>query len=208
MPNFTKEIFIIRHGETEYNRLGIVQGSGVNSDLNEKGQMQANAFFEKYKDYSFDKIYTSKLKRTHQSVQKFIDSGSSWQQHVGLNEISWGKREGRVPDLEDNSSFIEITEKWQNGETNMRLEDGESPEEVANRIQAFFEEILSFEHEKRILIAMHGRALKILLSKLLLNDLSKMDTFEHTNLCLYILHYNYNSRQFLLKLKNDTSHLN
>ena len=31
-----KEIYIIRHGETDFNKQGIVQGRGVNSDLNEK----------------------------------------------------------------------------------------------------------------------------------------------------------------------------
>ncbi len=33
-----KELYIIRHGETELNRLGIVQGRGVNSDLNDTEQ--------------------------------------------------------------------------------------------------------------------------------------------------------------------------
>ena len=71
----TKKIYLIRHGETKYNKLGIVQGSGVDSDLNETGIEQANAFFEHYKNISFDKIYTSKLKRSQQSVQQFIDLG-------------------------------------------------------------------------------------------------------------------------------------
>ncbi|MCY7358013.1 MAG: histidine phosphatase family protein, partial [Rudanella sp.] len=32
-----KRIYIIRHGETDYNRRGVVQGSGVDADLNEMG---------------------------------------------------------------------------------------------------------------------------------------------------------------------------
>ena len=40
-----KEIYIIRHGETELNRLGIVQGRGVDSDLNDTGRAQAEAFY-------------------------------------------------------------------------------------------------------------------------------------------------------------------
>ena len=43
-----KQLYIIRHGETELNRLGIVQGRGVDASLNETGITQAEAFFQKY----------------------------------------------------------------------------------------------------------------------------------------------------------------
>jgi bisphosphoglycerate-dependent phosphoglycerate mutase len=39
-----KDIYLIRHGETDYNRLGVVQGSGIDADLNDLGRRQAQAF--------------------------------------------------------------------------------------------------------------------------------------------------------------------
>ncbi|HEY0898299.1 MAG TPA: histidine phosphatase family protein, partial [Sphingobacteriaceae bacterium] len=62
-----KTLYIIRHGETELNRRGIVQGRGMNTDLNELGKKQAEAFYQAYFHIPFDKIYTSTLKRTHQT---------------------------------------------------------------------------------------------------------------------------------------------
>ena len=62
--NTKKTIYIIRHGETDYNRQGIIQGSGVDSDLNETGRIQAEKFFKAYHHIPFDKVYTSELKRT------------------------------------------------------------------------------------------------------------------------------------------------
>jgi broad specificity phosphatase PhoE len=62
-----KEIFIIRHGETDFNQLGIVQGKGVNSSINAKGMQQAQAFFEAYRNENFEKIYISQLQRTAQT---------------------------------------------------------------------------------------------------------------------------------------------
>ena len=53
----TKKIYITRHGQTDFNKKGIVQGSGVDSDLNETGRLQAEAFFKKFKDHPFDKLY-------------------------------------------------------------------------------------------------------------------------------------------------------
>ena len=46
-------LYIIRHAETEYNRKGIIQGSEVDSDINDKGDTQAKSFYEYYKDLNF-----------------------------------------------------------------------------------------------------------------------------------------------------------
>lgn len=202
-----KKIYIIRHGETEYNRLGIVQGSGIDSDLNIKGNLQAKAFFDLYSQIPFDKIYTSTLKRTHQSVQLFLEKNIAWEQHNALNEISWGNREGKIPDVDDNLHFSKMTQNWCKGQTHLSFENGESPNEVAQRQRIFINYILEKKEEKTILIAMHGRALKILLSMLKFNDLSKMDHFEHRNLCLYQLEYNYGTQQFEIIHANNILHL-
>ena len=42
------KLYIIRHAETEYNRKGIIQGSEVDSDINDVGESQANSFYEYY----------------------------------------------------------------------------------------------------------------------------------------------------------------
>jgi broad specificity phosphatase PhoE len=39
--NNTKEIYFIRHGETEWNKLGMSQGSEADIELNETGRKQA-----------------------------------------------------------------------------------------------------------------------------------------------------------------------
>jgi probable phosphoglycerate mutase len=71
----TKKVYIVRHGQTDFNARGIVQGSGVDSSLNEKGRAQAEAFYEAFKGVKFDKVYTSVLKRTKESVARFIELG-------------------------------------------------------------------------------------------------------------------------------------
>ena len=68
-----KKIYLIRHGQTDFNVQGIVQGSGVDSSLNAAGYEQASRFFAAYKHLPFDKVYTSTLQRTQQSVQGFLD---------------------------------------------------------------------------------------------------------------------------------------
>jgi broad specificity phosphatase PhoE len=202
-----KRIYIIRHGETDYNRRGVVQGSGVDADLNEMGRAQAEAFFQAYQSVSFDKIYISTLKRTLQTVQSFIDLVLPHERHAGLNEISWGVMEGKTPGNLDNAYYRDLTEAWAAGDTARTAEGGESPEEVRDRQKPVIDLILSRPDETTILVAMHGRAMRILLTWLLNEPLADMDRFEHSNLCLYLLDYNYDTQQFTVERANDTAHL-
>ncbi len=202
-----KTIYLIRHGETDFNRRGVVQGSGVDSELNELGHSQATAFFDAYQHLPFDKIYISALQRTTQSVAKFLAKSIPHETHASLNEISWGIREGITPAKNDGDYYKFLTESWQNGQTDMTADGGESPEDVQKRQASIIDLILSRDDEKLILIVMHGRAIRILLTTLLKRPLTEMDTFPHTNLGLYELEYDYPTQQFTIIRTNDTAHL-
>jgi broad specificity phosphatase PhoE len=200
-----KEFYIIRHGETELNRLGIVQGRGVDSDLNDTGRAQAAAFFNHYQNIKFDKIYTSALKRTHQTVENFIALGYPWEKHPGLDELAWGLWEGQPNTEEARHAFREVTEKWQGGNYEAKFEGGESPNEVKHRLLETVELIKQRTDENRILICMHGRAMRLLLCLLVEKPLSEMGDFPHQNTTLYKLGYEDN--KFTVIDFNNTSHL-
>ena len=56
------------------------------------------------------------------------------------------------------------------------------------RLVKGFNKVLEDNHDT-VLLCIHGRALKILLSKIIDNDLTKMDRYIHSNTGLYILEY-------------------
>ena len=184
-----KTIYLIRHGQTEQNRTGIIQGSGIDSELNQTGREQAQAFFERYHKIPFSKVYTSALRRTHQSVQGFIDQGIPWEQYAGLNEISWGQSEGKKSTLHGDAAFYRVLRLWSLGEVHTAVPGGESPTQVAERQQPVLDLIFSRTDEETILVCMHGRAIRILLCTLTGTPMHLMDTFEHRNLCLYKLRF-------------------
>jgi broad specificity phosphatase PhoE len=202
-----KTIYLIRHGETEYNRLGIVQGSGVDSSLNDVGIAQADAFFQTYQYVPFDKVYTSSLRRTVETAQPFINLEIPHQQLSGLNEISWGEKEGKVPNYKEDTEYTDLIEAWESGNLSASAPGGESPEQVAKRQREALDVILSNDEEELILIVMHGRAMRILLAQLTKQPLSVMDTFHHSNVCLYKLTHNTESGETKVVTANDTSHL-
>lgn len=201
----SKKIYIIRHGQTDFNLQNIVQGSGVDSSLNDVGRAQAKAFFDMYRNVAFDKVYTSALRRTSETVKSFLELGIPSESLAGLNEISWGTKEGFKITPEEDQYYHYMLKQWELGNTSLRIEGGESPEDVVRRMQPAVDRILGRPDERSVLICMHGRAIRILLCILLNYPLKSMDMFEHENLCLYLL--NYNGVFFTVDLYNDTTHL-
>lgn len=200
-----KRIFLIRHGQTDFNVQGIVQGSSVDTDLNETGRKQAQLFYDVYKDVPFDRIYTSRLKRTHQSVQGFVDLGIPWEQHQGLNEISWGKFDGQLSSKTDRAHYESVMHRWAAGETNLAVGGGESPEQVLERQKPIWDLLLSRKEDNQVLVCIHGRAIRILMCHVMNLPLSEMDGFMHDNLCLYMLEHD-GEKTSIIKA-NDLEHL-
>lgn len=200
-----KKIYLIRHGETEFNRLGLVQGSGVDSNLNDKGRQQARAFYDHYRHLPFHKVYTSALRRTHQTVSHFVDEGIPHAALPDLNEMSWGHKEGRPLNASDNQQHYYMMQAWREGMLDVKVEGGESPLEVAERLQRAIEHILEQHHEEQVLVCIHGRAMRIFLSLITGEPMAKMDQFAHSNVSLYVLHYEHG--QCSIELANDKQHL-
>ena len=200
-----KDLFIVRHGQTDYNLKGIVQGSGVDASLNDNGRKQAQAVYNSYKSFPFDKLYISRLRRTQESMQNFINDGLPYEKLEGLNEISWGTREGQPFTPAENKYYFRTLEKWQQGETSLPVEGGESPDEVAMRQLDALKYIFAQKEEEKVLICMHGRAMRILLCQLFNYPLSNMDIFSHANLALY--HVKMTASMCQLISYNENSHL-
>ena len=158
-----------------------------------------------YKDYSFDKLYISDLIRTYQSVEGFINDGLQYEKLEGLNEISWGDKEGHTFSEDGHQEYKYMVAQWASGNLEYSIPNGESPIEVMERQKQAMDVIMNNTDEANVLICMHGRAMRILLCWLLNHDLSKMDMFSHENLCLYKLKHT--GTMFQVDAFDDRAHL-
>jgi len=200
-----KKIYLLRHGQTDYNLQGVVQGSGIDAPINATGRAQAEAFFGAYREVQFDQLYHSALIRTRQSIQGFIDLGIPVTSLVELNEISWGNYEGTPMTPEEGEYYRMMLDQWQQGNLDYAIAGGESPNSVAERLHRAIQIILNGPGET-ILVCMHGRAMRIFLSLICQTPLKEMDQYEHGNLCLYLLQLEEKGGFTLLK-ENDQEHL-
>jgi probable phosphoglycerate mutase len=200
-----KELYIIRHGQTDHNLKGIVQGKGVNLPLNELGQKQAKAFFDAYRHIPFDAAYTSTLLRAQQTIYPFRDIGLSYEIFPELDEISWGEMEGTHTVMENSEVFKTLIEGWRAGEIDAKPPGGESPRELQARQRRFIDHILHTP-DRHILISMHGRAIRSMLCTLTDTPLSQMEDFPHVNLTLYKVNL-LSDGKFEVEKFNDQEHL-
>ena len=202
---YPKKIYFIRHGETEYNRLNIVQGRGVNSVLNDTGQWQAAAFFHTYRHIPFEAVIASSLQRTHQTVAGFIDlPGMPFFQVPDLDEMHWGRFEGQSSSPELKEMYQQATREWSSGNYAFSFADGENAFQLAERIGRALTHICS-RPEQTLLVCSHGRALRCLLCLAKGLPLSEMGSIHPKNTGLFLAHFD--GSDFHFELENDTQHL-
>ena len=67
---------------------------------------------------------------------------------------------------------------------------------MSARLVKGFNKVLN-DDQDTVLLCIHGRALRILLSKIIDNDLTKMDKYVHSNTGLYIIKYKNDNYEIL-----------
>lgn len=164
------EIYLVRHGEAEGNKLNFVQGQ-INTNLTEKGKIQAKNIAKELKKIVFDEIYSSDLNRA-KNTAKEINAYQNKQIIFDLNlrERNYGELEGKFekeylkwkPEIED-----KFTKKAPNGENFL---------DIINRIKIFFEN-KKFEN-KKILIVCHGGTIKAIIKFLTKKELIEVSKIK------------------------------
>lgn len=138
-------IYIVRHGETNWNVEGRYQGR-IDIELNKNGINQARQISEELKDTEFDKIFSSPLKRALQTA--IIISSGDIIVDDRLTERSNGDLEGKL------KSECNIDIDFNNPNEN-RL-NIENILDFRKRIKDFFDDITNNYPDENILVVTHA----------------------------------------------------
>ena len=167
------KIYIIRHGETDWNVTRQLQGA-TDIPLNEKGVALAQVTAEGLADIPFDCVFTSPLMRAKETARIIIGERQiPLIEEERIKEISFGIYEGlscskehyTVPDP-DFMNFFRQPDKY------IPPEGAETIDSLCERTTAFLRELAENKdyEDKTILISTHGAATKGLLSSLTITD--------------------------------------
>lgn len=159
-------VFIMRHGETDYNTEGRLQGT-MDIELNENGRLQALRAAEKLKEtgITLNKVYSSRLKRAAETAE-IIASGFGVENIVvnGLEERNLGVWQGQ--------KYTELknlfAEDYYDGCSEQRgyiIKGGETCDQLLSRGIKAVKHILSqSDKDDCILILSHGVMIMALLT--------------------------------------------
>lgn len=199
------QIYFIRHGETEYNRLDRIQGRGIDAPLNATGERQAREVGAWLREVSVDVAVSSTLMRARQTAS--ISMGREPHEIPAiaeLDELSYGAMEG-IPVNEQSGALADLYDAWARGELHISPEGGETPIQVFERATGAVQALISAHPGKTLAVFTHGRTLRIVVAGLIGLGLPNMRDIPHQNGCIYKLRHD--GERFHLDIKNHIDHL-
>lgn len=154
-------LYIVRHGETKNNVEGLFTGWADDVMLTEKGISDAKGIAFLFKNKTFDKIYSSDLKRSVQTA-KIVLPDCNPEETVLLREINVGSLSGKP--------FNVCDEKCR-AQRNYISYGGEDTDMLTKRIAEFLKSLQEKDYENVVAFS-HGGYLIAMLSYILKQPIS------------------------------------
>lgn len=163
-------MYLIRHGETEWNKKKIVMGHS-DSPLTEEGVRQARELARILRDVKFDTVFSSDLPRALRTAE-IVNEGRGLAIHTSaaLRERLLGRFERKPIEVAVESikgTFARIDGSSVEEHWHFKPEEGiESNFELVSRFMSELKVIASARTDKTVLISTHGGCIRMLLMKL------------------------------------------
>lgn len=192
----SKQLILVRHGETVHNVAGIAQGWN-DSALSDKGREQVRELAQKLVEYAPTAIYSSPLGRARSTADAIAEAtGLPIATLDDLREMNYGGWEGRSF-LDVRREYEDVYQRWINDET-CRCPDGESHADVRARLERAFAAI----DAERPVIVTHGTAIRIAATALLKLPVMASRHFAQDNAGMNV--FVWRQDRWILKVWNHT----
>lgn len=157
------ELYLFRHGETEWNRALRFQGQ-VDVPLNEVGHAQAQRLAKRLESAGLDALVCSDLQRARQTAQPLADAlGLSCTPMPGLREQNFGQVDGmKVEDIQ--TQFPAEWAQWILFDADYALPGAESAVQFHKRVMTALGTLVTQEGstDRRLAVVTHGGVLDMI----------------------------------------------
>lgn len=210
LPPQCKRFYLIRHGQTDWNKKGLLQGGSYDIPLNDYGLEQAERVSRELSGISLGVVASSHLKRAQQTADAVHQKQPQAKRlsFSNFGEMRFGDFEGKPMHEENgNKSSFEILDRQRIESPDEIWPGGESMKEVERRTQEGLDGILeSHKDEKHIAIVAHGRTNEVILASLLMNDVSKTGNFKQGNTGINVIDLDEREKSWSAVLINYIKH--
>lgn len=198
-------IFLIRHGETVWNRANTFVGS-TDMPLNDTGMMQARLVADFLRDREIGAVYSSGLGRARQTAgiiaEHFCVSVTPVPE---LNELDYGEWEG-VPEAEVPVRYPEVYKEWRANPSGVRPPGGETFAELRDRAYPAFMRIAEENRHRDVVIVAHKSTNRMLLCCLMEMDINRYKQISQGNVAINVLNLREDGRM-IVEHVNESCHL-
>ena len=202
-------IFLIRHGETNWNKEGRFQGQ-IDIPLNNNGKNQARKTSEYLKNIAFNKAFSSSMHRPYETAQIILENNKELEikKIDSLVEISHGLWEGKL-EAEIREQWPILIKNWHEKPEEVTMPEGESIKDVSDRsIEAFDKICLSQKDNDLTLLVAHDAVNKTLICKILGINYSNIWMIKQGNGGITVIDlFNDPSKPPVISALNITTHL-
>ena len=155
-------LILVRHGETEANRLGMIQGVG-HAPLNTTGRRQAEAVAHALGQDAPFRLYCSPLLRAVQTAEAVSDHcGSVAVQNAGLSEMDVGEFDGLTgPQLRER--FPDVMRMWDVNPAEAVMPGGESLSMVRDRAWRAVSGLADRHGDETVVVVTHNFTIQMIL---------------------------------------------
>lgn len=157
------KLFVVRHGETEWNKEEIFRGH-IDVPLNENGRLQAKLAAQRLRDQKIQAIYTSPLSRaeeTARAIGKVHDITPL--REPAFTDLNFGQWQG-LSHHQVRASYPELYRQWKNTPHLVTFPRGENLAAVSQRaMSALWEITARHEEDESIAIVTHRVVAKIII---------------------------------------------
>lgn len=197
-------LIIIRHGETEWNLEGRIQGH-LDSPLTETGRAQAGAIAGRLCEFDVNALYSSDLGRAYSTAQIVSDTtGLGTITDKRLRELNLGKFEG-LTEEEVGKRFPEEYRYLKDADPDYIYPEGESKRQFSLRVISCLEELMGKHLGEQIVVITHGGALSRLIRYTLGMPVVGSNEYKKCNAALNV--FSYQNKRWQLEIWGDLSHL-
>ncbi len=167
----TTKLYLIRHGETEDNKTGVLMGS-TDTPLNDHGRRQAATLRERINALEVDSIYTSPLQRAVETASLVFGDQQPIITDSSLQEFHFGEWEGmHFADIAQR--YPEVWRLWLTDWEQTHIPGGEAFAAFKYRVISTVEEIVRLHPGKRVAVVSHGGCIRSLLAHFFCESVGK-----------------------------------
>ncbi len=206
-------LLLVRHGETEWNRVARFQG-GIDVPLNDNGRKQAQQAAEFLKDVKIDFAVSSPMLRPKETAEIILGHhpNLSLELKEAFREINHGRWEGKL-ESEIKQEYPDLLHQWQIAPETVQMPDGENLQQVWDRAvtcwDAIVESVGASDTELKLgLIVAHDAINKVILCHVLGLSAASIWSIKQGNCAVTVIDYSRGLEKApILQAMNITTHL-